>query len=212
MIAVYYHCILEGGAVPINTDHAVSIMAEQMHALVASGLAEVADEITVGVNGSEAAAMMVRALVPAKARVVRHPDGVHSEIPTLNLLREWLPGHDDWFVLYHHCKGVTHPGEALYERWRRRMEQACVWNWRQCVHDLKTSEAVGCHWLTPEGWPTLIKTPMFGGTFFWARARYLMTLPPLPEPTWANRYEAESWIGRGPHRPVVRDYYPGWPS
>jgi hypothetical protein len=212
-IAIFYHAILDGGAVPINTDAALGIMFEQMAALKASGLSEAATEIIVGLNGSDAAALMVRAMVPEKARVVRHPDGNHSEIPTLTLLRYWLPGHEDWTVFYHHIKGVTHPGVPLYERWRRRMEQACVWGWRECVADLKRgTEAVGCHWLTPEQYPALVKTPMFGGTFWWATAQYLMTLPPLPEPTWANRYEAESWIGRGPRRPVVRDYHPGWPG
>lgn len=212
-LAVFYHCILDGGAVPIDTDHALRIMLEQMHALTVSGLADTAEEIIVGLNGSDASAMMARSLIPEKARLVRHQDGCHSEIPTMALLRDWLPGHEDWAVLYHHIKGVTHPRNALYERWRRRMQQVCIWGWRFCISDMAEGiESCGCHWLTPEQWPQCVKTPFWGGTFWWAKARYLMTLPPLPAPTWENRYEAESWIGRGPRRPIVHDYHPGWPK
>lgn len=212
-LAVFYHCILSDGAVPVDTQFACALMFEQMCALKNSGLTEAADVIIIGVNGDEEDAGMARLFAPMKATIVAHGKRSMTEIPTLKILRSWLADHGDWYVLYHHIKGVTHPTEALYARWRNRMEQACVWKWKRCVKDMdEGAEAVGCHWLTPEKYPNLIQgAPFFGGTFWWATAKYLSTLPPLPVATWRNRFEAEGWIGKGPTRPKIKDYYPGWP-
>jgi len=186
------------------------MMFEQMAALDGSGLLEAAAEFYIGVNGGIEDMDIAKIFAPPKATLICHGEKSTTEIPTLRSLRHWLPEHLDWYVLYFHMKGVSHPPRDI--NWRRRMEQFCIWGWQQCVTDLaRGAAAVGCHWLTPEANPGAIKTPMFGGNFWWSNARYLFTLPPLPEPTWENRYEAESWIGRGPLRPMVIDYYPGWP-
>jgi len=214
MIAVFYHTILSGGTIPINMEFACQIMQEQMRALTKSGLLDVADEFHVGINGDADDLQVAKLFVPCpNAKFVMHGSGMTSEIPTMAYLRRWLPGHDDWKVLYFHIKGVTHPVEPLYAVWRERMMKAVVWGWRDCVAQLDIgTDACGCHWLTPEQFPNLVKmTPFFGGTFWWATAKFLMTLPPLPQATWANRFAAENWIGIGPRRPRVKDYYPGWP-
>ena len=209
-LALFYHCILSGGSVLINTEFACSILMEQMTALARSGLLEAATEFHVGINGSEEDLELARLFVPAKARFIMHGAGSTTEIPTLQHLQRWLPSHEDWKVLYHHQKGVTHPREPAYAVWRRRMERACVWNWRLCLDALANgSDACGCHWLTPQGFPKLVRSPFFGGTFWWANASYLKTLPGLPIATWENRFEAEMWIGRS--KPRVKDYLPGWP-
>ena len=213
-IAVFYHAILRGGTIPVDTSFACTIMQEQMRALKNSGLLAAADEFHIGINGDEDDKDIARLFVPClNAKFVVHGPGVTSELPTLAYLRRWLPDHPDWYLLYHHIKGVTHPTEPLYAAWRRRMEKAVVWGWRDCVAQLDGGvDACGCHWLTPEQFPTLVHNfPFFGGTFFFATARFLLTLPPLPEATWANRFAAENWIGMGPKRPRVKDYYPGWP-
>ena len=213
MIAIFYHGILSGGTVPIDTEFACRIMAEQMQSMAGSGLLGCAQELHVGINGGEEDVEIARLFLPLNARITQHGTGATTEIPTLNTLRAWLPGHEDWKVLYHHMKGVTHPQEPAYAAWRVRMEKAAVWGWRDCVAELSNgTDACGCHWLTPEQFPHLVHgCPFFGGTFWWATAKFLLTLPPLPVPTWANRFEAENWIGRGPRRPKVKDYLPGWP-
>lgn len=213
-LAIFYHCILSGGSVPVDTTFACQIMAEQMAALKKSGLLDEADEFHIGINGDREDLQIAKLFVPcSQAKFTVHGTGATSEIPTLNTLIRWLPGHDDWAVLYHHCKGVTHPNEPLYAVWRKRMEKAVVWGWRDCITQLENGvDACGCHWLTPEKFPTLVKrVPFFGGTFWWATAKFLKTLPRLPEATWGNRFAAENWIGSGPRRPKVVDYYPGWP-
>lgn len=211
-LAVFYHCLISGGSVPINTDFALNIIAEQMHAFKESGLADAADEFVFAVNGDESDGLAASSLAPAKAKLVCHGKGATTEIPTMNLIRAWLPGHEGWKVFYSHSKGVTHPGQESYAVWRRRMERACVWNWKQCVADLDAGfEAVGAHWLSPKKFPHAVTSPFFGGTFWWATTKYLSQLPPLPAATWANRFEAESWIGRRRPYPRVHDLIPGWP-
>lgn len=213
-LGIFYHCIVSGGTVPIDTSFACSILAEQMHAFKSSGLFDEADELHIGINGNEEDLQLVRHFVPCPhAHYMLHGSGMTTEIPTLAALRRWLPTHADWYVLYTHIKGVTHPGIRSYETWRRRMENVVVWHWRECVAQLnRGTESCGCHWLTPEQFPGLVHdTPFWGGTFFWATAKFLLTLPPLPPANWANRFAAEKWIGTGHRRPIVKDFHPGWP-
>ena len=213
-LAIFYHCRLSGGHPPIDTSFAASIMAEQMDALYKSDLLANANEFFVGINGDESDLDIARLFVPCPmVHFVLHGSGMATEIPTLAFLRRWLPDHSDWYVLYHHIKGVTHPGERSYETWRRRMERYVVWGWRNCISELnRGTESCGAHWLTPERFPLLVhQTPFWGGTFWWATAKFLLSLPPLPPARYENRYAAEKWIGTGPRRPIVHDYYPGWP-
>lgn len=190
----------------------MDLMAQQMLTIETCGLVNYAKEITIGVNGGEEDADIARMLAPEKAKVVTHGVGTGTEITTLNLIREWVKSHRDWYVLYFHTKGASHP-ETPNARWRLNMEQHVLWNWRVCILDMdKGADACGCYWLTPEEHPTLIQNhPFFGGTFFWAKSNYLATLPPLPPPEFVYRYHAESWIGSGPQRPRVKNYIPGWP-
>lgn len=210
-IAIFYHCIFSGGSAPIDTEHACRIVAEQMAALCSSGLAAAAEQFYIGINGRPEDRDLARLFAPAKALYLLHGPNATTEIPTLANLRSWALVHPGYHVLYLHTKGVTHPGEVAYEVWRRRMERAVVTNWRTCISDLESGcDACGSHWLTPEQFPN-VTSPFFGGTFWWAKADYLKTLPQLPAATWSNRFEAESWIGRGNPKPRVKDYYPGWP-
>jgi hypothetical protein len=212
-IAVFYHCLFSGGTIPVDTEFACSICAEQMRAFNQSGLTDAAECFFVGINGDEEDAKVARLFVPPKAKFIIHGSGATTEIPTLSYLRQWLPGHEDWRVLYTHIKAISHPGLDLYRDWRRRCEIATVWKWRECMAAMDAGvDTCGAHWLTPEQYPGLIVGPPFyGGTFWWSSAKHLMTLPPLPEATWANRYIAEKWIGMGPRRPTVKDFFPGWP-
>lgn len=210
-IAVFYHCLLSSEHRPIDPDYAFSLITTQMKALKESGLETAASTICVGVNGGLDDAFAIACLAPEKAAVVSHGKRATSEIPTMNILRAFAKDHPGYAIMYHHSKGVSTPNQA--DGWRRRMENVNVWGWTECHRALETgSDACGCHWLTPEKNPGVIASPFFGGTFWWAKSDYINTLPPLPEATWQNRYEAEVWIGRGPRRPRIVDFYPGWPS
>lgn len=210
-IGVFYHCLLSSPHRPIDMDYALNLIANQMAAIKESGLENAAQDMTIGVNGSASDALAVACLAPSKATVIHHGAGTTTEIPTMNILREYARQHPGWAIMYHHSKGVSTPNQA--DGWRRRMESVVVWGWGHCLKALdEGAEACGAHWLTPEKNPGAIASPFFGGTFWWARADYINRLPPLPEAKWENRYEAESWIGKGQPRPRVVDFYPGWPS
>ena len=124
-ICVFYHCILSGGSVPINTEAACEIFHEQMRALKSSGLLAEADEFHIGINGPADDVQIAKLFVTRpSAKFIIHGAGATSEIPTMEHLRRWLPGHEGWKVLYLHSKGVTHPNDPFYDRWRQRMTLA----------------------------------------------------------------------------------------
>lgn len=212
-IAVWYHCKLAGEGIP-QEDYAIVIMAEQMGALKESGLAAAASEIHIGVNGDDSQGLLASALAPDKAVIHPHGPQARTELPTFALLRRWLPKHADWLVLYHHSKGVTQAKDGRDDRekteHRRSMETACVWNWQQCVKDLERGfQAVGINWVDPITRPVL-PGRFYAGNFWWARADYLLTLPPLPDKAREyglfERTKAEMWIGSAKVRPFTLDY------
>ncbi len=213
-IAVFYHTRLSGGDPHIYFDHASNIMAEQMHDLVTSGLADAADKILIGVNGGIGDFVAASCMAPPKAEVLQHPDIFRGELPTMYIMQQWCKTNPEAYVFYHHTKGAIHKNEPMYDLWRRRMQDCGVINWKRAVKDLDEGiESVGCHWLTPEQFGASVKAPFWGGNFWWAKAKFLNTLPQLRQTatTRAEFYDAESWIGWGPRRPIVKDYYPGWP-
>ena len=210
-LAVFYHAKISGEGIP-DEEYALELVMHQMLLLRKVGLESKAEKILLGVNGGSGDALTIASMAHGNATVIAHGEKSRTEIPTLNLLRDWARGKSDWGALYFHTKGVTHPHAASYARWRERMEYACITNWQRCVRDLQSgADAVGCHWLTPEKFRGAVTSPFFGGTFWWSRTEYINQLPALPEPTWKNRYEAESWIGRRRPYPIVVDYNPGWP-
>lgn len=215
-LAIFYHTRLDGGQnPPLNPDVAMPMMAEQMAALRESGLEEASREIHIVSNGGAGNLLLAAALAPDKSILHDNGPAAESHLPTVNYLRAWLPTHPDWYVCYFHLKGVTHPGERLYHHWRKCMESAVIWKWRTCVSNLEAGlDSVGAHWLTPERYPGTVKSPFWGGMFFWARAEFLLTLPALPEAPRSREdwFLSEGWIGSGPQRPRVFDFSPHWPS
>lgn len=208
-IAVWYHCVLRGNG--INEDHAISILQEQMRALKESGLADRADEIHIGINGSDSDALTVLGFAPERSVRLHTYSVGRSELSTMREMQKWLTPH--WDVLYHHIKGVQYPVNDTRNRWRRCMEKACVWNWKSCVDALENGkDTVGAHWLTQEDYPILGPGQRYwGGNFWWATSDYLMTLPPMADDATESRYEAEVWIGKSKHPPRIKDFAPHFP-
>jgi hypothetical protein len=135
--------------------------------------------------------------------VAEEPEG--WEQVCLNAL--WAAAQNDAtgdYVWYGHTKGVTEPAP----NWRKLMTDKVFIGWETCLDQLQEHEAVGCHWLTPEAFPTVIRTPFFGGNFWAARSSLLKRLKP---PLMGDRMAAEGWIGQ--NGPVdVFDLHVGWPS
>lgn len=206
-IAVWYHCVVSGPRIP-SEDNAIGIVAEQMFSLKESGLASAASEIHIGVNGSQSDALLVSCFIPDKSAVHPDPNG-QTELSTMSQMQRWLkPG---WMVLYHHTKGIQHALNAPFHAWRRKMEQVCVWAWKDCVLSLERGfDTCGAHWFTPDR-GALPGQRYWPGNFWWARSDYLLTLPTLPPDRYERRYDAEDWIGKSGRPPRFRDLWRDMP-
>lgn len=220
-IAVFYHALFFMDAPDNLLERAVNIVHDQVRAMDYCGLERAAEEIHVGINGGQESLALARLVIPTKWKITLHGLQCHNENRTIRMLEEWLPGRQDWYVFYFHAKGSTSPKERLSMsiRWRNCMMRHTVYNWRQCVSDLDSGcDAVGCHWMVPPATPP--GQHIFAGTFWWAKASYLMTLPSILKrdriklsgiDSAESRYESEVWIGNGPKLPKVKDYHgPNW--
>lgn len=220
-IAIFYHCLTHLNTPDNLLVNAFHIISAQMEQAWSCGLINAAAEFHVGINGGEESRQVSNLILPSKAEIKLHGLQCHNENRTIRMLEEWLPGHRDWYVLYWHAKGSTSPPEKkqLNDRWRACMTRHCITNWVRCANDLSSGfDAVGCHWMQPP------KTPaghyIFAGTFFWAKASFLLTLPSIMErdrikisgiDSIDSRYEAEVWLGNGPRVPRIKDYHgPNW--
>jgi hypothetical protein len=204
-IAVFYHCVLSGPRIP-SEEHAMSVLISQMAAWRNSDLEKIADENHVGLNGTDSQAMVLSSVIPANSILHIHGPRAQTELSTLHELQLWLkPG---WAVLYHHIKGVQYPDNPVWDRWRKCMQNACVWNWRACVEALEQGfDTAGAHWMTSKKYPMVSPDHRYwGGNFWWATSDYLLTLTSLPPDQYERRYDAEVWIGSGPRTPKARDF------
>ncbi len=96
------------------------------------------------------------------------------------------------------------------------MMHYCVTHWQHCVKDLESYEAVGCHWLTGQGWDK--SQHYFAGNFYWVRSEFFSTIPSIYTrkrikdsgiASLESRYEAEVIMGNGPRLPYFKNYYAG---
>lgn len=218
-IAICYHCLFYYGAPPDVSTTAVEIVREQMQQLRESGLLDAASECIAGINGGEESRELVPLLLPAKFSFTLHRLNSRSECATIFMLEQWVKAHPDWYVLYFHAKGATHPADDDFRRtWRECMMRHLVLNWRRCVLDLEAGcEAAGCHWMVPPETPP--GHHIFAGNFWWAKSSFLATLPSIMERSrikmsglvsLESRYESEVWLGNGKRLPNVKDYHPNW--
>lgn len=222
-ILVFYHALFCLGNPPELLPQAIEIVCEQMAGLKQSGLEDAASEICIGVNGDPDSAAFSE-LLPQNALVVYHGLQCKSENRTIQLIEERVKKLErEAYVCYFHVKGASFPpGDSFRSRWRNRMFRCVVLGWRDCVEALDNgADACGCHYLRPENYPGLVEFEYFGGNFFWSKASFLKTLPPIAESpavkqhgidAFESRYESEGWIGRGSRRPKVMDFSPGWPA
>lgn len=218
-IAIFYHCLFQIGDEILP--QALEIIHEQMTALKSTGLEDAASEIHIGINaGVDDGKVFADSLLPAKAKLAYHGLESRAENLTIIMLENWAKDHPGWAVLYFHAKGSSHAQGSDYGsfvgRWRNRMMFQCVTQWRQCVLDLERFEAVGCHWLTEQGWDK--SQHYFAGTYYWVRSEFFATIPSMYTrqrikdsgiAALESRYEAEIVLGNGPRLPSIKNYYSG---
>ena len=173
---------------------------EHLLALHQSGVAGHLHRMYVGYVGSEDQIAEAEDFIQsqiASVTVARSPSGWEQE--TMGLIPEYIT---DLPVLYAHTKGASDPS-PINIAWRRSMTKECIINWRRCLVALDDHDIAGCHWLqaADSKW-------FFGGTFWWATADYLRTLPQIG---LENRFQAEHWIGLNPNVKQF-DLKPGHPG
>ena len=173
---------------------------EHIEALTRSGLLDQISGLFVGYVGTadqiaEAESFITRQL-PA---VTINRSGTGWEQETMGLIPHRITNKP---VLYAHTKGSSDPS-AINIAWRRSMTKECILGWQRALQALETHDIAGCHWLmaADHKW-------FFGGTYWWARADYLKTLPPIG---LENRFQAEHWVGLNPDVRAF-DLKPGHPG
>lgn len=192
-------------------------MRGQIVSLKKTGLFDAASYMLAGVNGGQESLSIANLAIPKQACTLLHGLQCRNECRTIRALETWLPGHEDYYVLYFHAKGITHQSD-MRKRWRDCMTINVIDRWRRCVSDLDSGyESVGCHWMTGDATPP--GHSIWAGNFWWAKASFLMTLPSIMErdrihvsgiDSVDSRYESEVWIGNGKRLPKVLDYHPHW--
>jgi hypothetical protein len=161
---------------------------EHIASLEYSGIAQHLTRIYVGYVGSDKqiaeAEQFIQERIPTTT-IARSAEGWEQE--TMGHIPNYVT---DQPVLYSHTKGASDPS-PINKAWRRSMTQECIINWRRCLVELQTHDIVGCHWLMAADlkW-------FFGGTYWWANADYIRTLPEIRK---ENRFQAEHWIGLNPN-------------
>lgn len=175
-------------------------LEEHILALNYSGLLPHIENMYVGYVGSIDNIVAAEAEVTANlstTTVARSPVGWEQE--TMSHIPRLVNKNP---VLYAHTKGSSHVN-PFTAAWRRSMTKECIINWQRALDALNGYDTAGCHWLRAEDgkW-------FFGGTFWWATADYLRTLPPIG---YDNRFQAEHWIGLNPNVKAF-DLKPGHPG
>lgn len=141
---------------------------------------------------------------PEEVVKVRRVSDGYEDI-TLNALREFCrTAVPDTPVFYAHAKGAAYPlylrckdtgrlSDDVNARWRQDMTDRLARCWRQRMADLRDHDVVGLYYVEPPA----ASASHFAGNFWWARAGYIATLPPLPRLDALNRWEAEKWVCSG---------------
>lgn len=218
-IAIFFHGLLFMGEPPKFVPNALDIITEQMDALNTSGLADAATEIHIGLNGGKETAELAQLLFPAKAKIVYHGLKSRAENLTVVMLENWVKTHPDWYCLYFHAKGCSHPPDSHYGNnvsapWRVAMMQDLVLNWKHCVAALDTGHDIACsHWL----WGMADGTQHIpAGGFLWLTSNFAAKLPSIylrdrikkdGIAALSSRYESEVYWGNGP-KPNVKQFRP----
>lgn len=224
-IAVFYHARLLGGTPPVANEHSVRVMSSQMLELCRSALFDMASEIHVGLNGDNRNLDLAKPMLPDDPKVHWHVHGEahNDERTTLRMLHGWARSNPEFWICYFHLKGAMHPNNKEINGWRQCMERATITNWSVCAKNLHVGQDMaGAHWLMPGRYNNWIKSPFWGGNYWWATAAYINQLKPLsdvpnvrPHDILAAEslggYDVETWIAQN-QNPKISDHAPHWPG
>ena len=184
------------------------MVAEQMASLRSSGLLDATRRFYVSCiplePGDSAELERIIGTPKAVMAAVTPPPG-HYEYPALRIARQ-LGTEEDCLIYYFHTKGVsyypTNGQTGGYRQkflrnvtsWRLMMEWTIFEKWHVAVNALSDGyDTYGCYRMPPPP----MKYYLYGGNFWWARGRYLASLPPITDDDLKERYYAEEWLYKG---------------
>jgi hypothetical protein len=136
----FYHAWVDGDWTEPVLEHVDALLAADWTAPVYLGL--------LGASMWRGAAR--DAFDPLDVRTAVEADSGFEQV-TLAKIREYAIEHDG-AVLYCHSKGAA-DATQFRAAWRRSMTRRVVSDWRANLAHLEHVDAVGCHWLTREGFP-----------------------------------------------------------
>lgn len=170
------------------------ILDEMLGIISSSGLAR--SEVIVSLTGTG---------LYDGARCMRLSDSIDEwEFPTIRFIQK-LVERDDHNILYMHTLGLTQPGLQPKIDARRYMMHFLVGKHQECISALDSGEfnCAGVDWRTDPA-------PHFSCNFWWAKGRYLRTLPTIDHavanylpPVATVRHRSEFWIGLGEAKPKI---------
>jgi len=178
-IAIFYHLGLVGTYSQRN--------ARIMFYLNESKLLDYCKEFYVVVVGNTTANPLPQ--LPTQATIIDGGTNLEKfEGPTISLIYKFARKYNNFYILYIHDKGATHPldNQAVYD-WIELLLFFNVHHWRAAIKYLANYKVVCINFSIERD------SPHCSGNFWWARADYIKTLivpPPNPE-----RHFYEFWIG-----------------
>ena len=114
----------------------------------------------------------------------------------------WEFSHtNDGYIFYAHSKGSFNVS-LQNNNWMRSMTYYHIVNWKQCVDELESHDAVGAYWFdfSSQGAPHLGEPHTgqrwFAGTYWWSHLDKIRSIG--HGPTMRTRWDAEVWIGQIP--------------
>ena len=178
--AAFIHCL--------TRSHENLILRALLASIEKSGLLHRLDRLYV-INYGDALSLPIPLDEQAnRVRLINYSaDASRGEGLTLELVRTFATRHQDAQILYVHTKGASYaePRPSVVD-WRALMLHFLVEQHAEARALLDAHDVVGCN---------LLDRPHrhFSGNFWWANAKYLSKLVPVPD---ANRHEAERWVLR----------------
>lgn len=112
------------------------------------------------------------------------------EYPTLKMLQKECKDNPEMLVYYLHTKWASTPFSDNSKKWRGDMLKCVVNKCKLCIDKLSKYDTVWTKILLEcDNYPR-----HYSGNFWWARASYINTLPPIELREHESRFYAEFWL------------------
>ena len=164
------------------------VINEQLKKISDTGLKNITENISISIIGNNCNKFN---LDDDKIKVCYKSFNIEEyEFPILKLLKDTCE-NNDCIVWYIHTKGVSKGKDkkSQVDDWRLYMEYFIIENYKICIESLNDYDICGVNWRKKP-------QPHYSGNFWWARSKYILTLPPFTEIFIKDRRNAEFWIGK----------------